>query len=98
MTYSPQEVLDYLTSLAEEVKLGKAIDGVIYRDDYQDYQVILDDNFHIELREKLIDIIMENPKHADTRREIIFLLQHAVEYGEWEEVPTGGGGGDIVID
>ncbi len=88
MKYSPQQILDYLTAFAEEIKLKQPIDGVIYREDHQDYQVILDTNFHCEIREKLIDIIMTDPKHADTRREITFLLQHPMEYEDWEEAPT----------
>lgn len=86
--YTAQEILDFVAAFADENKLGKSIDGVIYREDYQDYQVILDDTFHCEIREKLIDLIMTDPKHADTRREIAFLLQHAAEYEEWEEAPV----------
>lgn len=88
MKYSPQDVLDYLLAFAKEIKLKQPIDGVIYREDYQDYQVILDNTFHCEIREKLIDLIMTNPKHSDTRRDITFLLQHPVEYEEWEDAPV----------
>jgi len=98
MLYEPQVVLDRLIELADEVKLEKTIDGVIYRDDYQDYQVILDDAFHCEIREKLIDIFMKDPKHGDTRREIVFLLMHPAEYEEWEEGPAVKPPSDIDIE
>jgi len=100
MARTAQEVLDRFEEFAEEISLGKNIDAVFYREDYADYQIIMDDHFHCEIREKLIDVFFDNPKHADTRREIIFLLKHAVEYEEWEESPTGtdSGPGDIVLD
>lgn len=88
MKYSPQDVLDHLIAFAQEIKLQKPIDGVIFREGYQDYQVILDNTFHCEIREKLIEMIMTDPKHVDTRREIAFLLQHPAEYEEWEDTPV----------
>jgi len=98
MAQTAQEVLDRLLEFSREIKLKQGIDAVFHREDYQDYQVILDEKFHCEIREKLIQILFDNPKHADTRREITFLLNHPVEYEEWEDSPVGGSGGDIITD
>ena len=88
MLHNPQVVLDRLTELSGEIKLKQNVDGVIYRDDHQDYQVILADVFHCEIREKLIDIFIKDPRHGDTRREIVFLLEHPSEFEEWEKGPA----------
>ena len=99
MIHSPQEVLDRLVALFEELHIEKSVDAVFFREDHDDYQVVLDDNFHCEIRKKLIDVFLENDKHADTRRELLFLLKHANEYEEWEDSPvTTTKKDDIVID
>ncbi|MFP4473432.1 MAG: hypothetical protein ACLFPX_06160 [Candidatus Omnitrophota bacterium] len=85
MTHSPENVLDRLLEFSQQIKMEKPIEGVIYREDYQDYQVLIEGNQHIELRKKLIDILMDDPKHKDTCREVKFLLNHPVEFEEWEE-------------
>ena len=74
MIHTPQAVLDCLVEFLDEIEMKKEIDAVFYREDYQDYQVILDENTHCEIREKLIDIFRKDPNHDDTRREITFLL------------------------
>lgn len=83
--HTAQEVLDFLHNFAEKEKITHEVDGVIWREDHQDYQILLEKNFHIEIREKLIDHLLSDPKHADTKREIIFLLNHPNEFEEWEE-------------
>ena len=85
MKHTAQEILDFLHDFAEKENLKHEIEGVIWREDYQDYQILLEKNFHIEIREKLINLLLDDPKHADTRREIIFLLNHPNEFEEWEE-------------
>lgn len=85
MLHTAQKVLDFLHAFTEEIKLDKEVDGVIWREDHQDYQVLLEGNFHTEIREKLIDLLLTNPKHADTRREVTFLLKNPNEFEEWEE-------------
>lgn len=100
MAYPPEEVLERFEEFVKEINLEKSVDAVFYREDYGDYQIILDNSFHCELREKLIYIFMTDPKDADTRREIIYLLKHAAEYEEWEKSSVAGSGNenDIVID
>ncbi|MEW5894489.1 MAG: hypothetical protein AB1650_01855 [Candidatus Omnitrophota bacterium] len=96
MKYSPEQVLERITEFAKEINLRRTIDGVIYRNDYLDYQVLMDDRFHAELREKLIDVLFTDPNHADTRREITYLLRHAFEFEEWEDVPAPSKEQDII--
>ncbi len=85
---------------AKEIKLKRDIEGVIFREDYEDYRVYLEGNFHIEIREKLIDTIIKHPKHADTRREIAYLLNNSVMFEDWEHdgVEKAKGEAGIEID
>ncbi len=89
MNHEPTDILEQLLKFAKEINLKIAVEGVIYRDGYDDYQVLFENRFHCEVRAKLIDVLMENPKHADTRREITFLLNHPIEFEEWEDAYSG---------
>ena len=44
--------------MAQNAKYKDKIARVIYRDDYQDYRLILDDKTHCEIREKLFDAVV----------------------------------------
>ncbi len=85
MLHHPEQVLDRLLALGSQIKIDRPIEGVVYREDYQDYQVLLEGNYHVEIREKLIDVLFKDPKHSDTLREVSFLLHHPVAFEEWEE-------------
>ena len=103
-----EKVLEVMQGIALEGKLPREVSGVIYREDYQDYQVIIADDYHCEIREKLFNDFVQL-KHVDARREIVYLMQNAVLFEEWERPDTGqqggssgGGGGQgegkIVVD
>ena len=84
MPKSADEVKVILEDILRESKLERDIGSVTYRDDYQDYQVLVDGRFHCEIREKLIADYVGFNKNKDVVRNIRFLLEHAVEYEEWE--------------
>jgi len=88
-----QKVLEIMQGIVKEAQLPREVSGVIYRADYQDIQVILDDDFHCEIRVKLFQDYLLH-KHPDARREIIYLIQHAAAFEEWERPPSGAGSGD----
>lgn len=95
---------DAVESIANDLKFSKPLTEIIYREDYGDYQVIIDDNLHCEIRERLIEEYIKT-KHVDIRKEIFFRLEHAVEFEEWEQPESSkqsqGGGdyrGDVVVD
>ena len=100
MLYHPEEVLDHLLKFAKETKLKRPVEGVVFREEYSDYRIYLEGNFHAEIREKLIDMLVKHPKHGDTRREISFLLENAVMFEEWESdgVAQAKGEAGIEID
>ena len=92
MIHSAEKVMEILKVIANEIGVSQQIESVTYREDYQDYQVIIDDNFHCEIREHLIEEYMKT-KHVDIRKEIFFRLEHATEFEEWEQKSSGGSGG-----
>ena len=101
MAKDPQAALDFIQSLIDEEKLKKPIFRVDYREDYQDFKFFFEDRTHIEIREKLMDIILKDPKHGDTRREILYLIKNAPEFEEWEDdggmEASGIGGNDATF-
>ncbi len=96
-----EKVYAVIESIVNEIKLARQITDIYYRSDYLDYQIILDNHYHCEIREKLIETYFEN-KDEDIKREIVFLLEHAEKYEEWEDKspqqPTKPPESDIVID
>lgn len=85
MLHHPEQVLECLLKFSKEIKLKRSIEGVVFREDYGDYRVYMEGNFHIEIREKLIDTIITQPQHADTRRDVAYLLNNVVMFEEWED-------------
>lgn len=96
-----EKVYAVIESIANEIKLAKQISDVYYRPDYLDFQIILDEHYHCEIREKLVETYFES-KDEDVKREIVFLLEHAEKYEDWEDKgtqqPTKPPEPDIVID
>jgi|GEM_PF-3545847 len=100
MEKKAQEIINaIIKGMETESKFKKKILRVRYREDYQDYRIVLDDNTHCEMREKLIhDIIAFQAGGTaskelvlaarDTKNEIQFRLLHAIPLEEWEEDPT----------
>jgi len=89
MLHSEEKVSQMVAEVSREMGLTWKITRVIYRDDYQDYYVILSGSHHCELRQKLVDVYMES-RDEDIRKEIEFRLAHAVELEEWEREDGGG--------
>lgn len=91
MPQSEERALEIIQGIAAEIDITRTIEGVTYRSDWQDFQVILDETFHCEIREKLIDMLAEDivegkedTLRADARREVEFRLNNLVEFEDWE--------------
>jgi len=84
MIHSEEKILEVLEAVVNKIRLKKAITDLSFRADYEDFVVILDDDFHCEIREKLLDNYIQT-KSSDFLREIRFRLEHATEYEEWEK-------------
>ena len=86
MLQTPEVTVKIVEELCEEIAISREVDTVLYREDYQDYQVIFSDRTHCELREKLIDLMItgDAKMKEDTKREIVFRLKNAIEFEEWE--------------
>ncbi len=100
MPADEKKVAEFIFNLIEEIKSPKKITEIYYRESYQDYQVILGEHWHTELREKLIiDYFATN--NPDLKREIVGRLQNPMKYEEWEDPSTPNKGDNeegIVID
>ena len=86
MLQTPEVPVKIVEDLCEELEIKRGVDTVYYREDYQDYQVIFADKTHCELREKLIDIMVNGDAKMkeDTKREIVFRIKNAIEFEDWE--------------
>lgn len=84
MPQTEEKALEIIETIATEMKIPQKVEGLRYRADYQDYQILLDETFHCEFREKLIDLLAENIKDKEARKEVEFRLKHPVEFEDWE--------------
>lgn len=101
MPADEKKAAELIYTLVEQIKPLRKINEIYYRESYQDYQVVLDDHYHTELREKLIvEFLATN--NPDLKREIVGRLQNPMKYEEWEDPSTPQSKGDndegIVID
>lgn len=83
-----------------ELNFKKRILRMMYREDYQDFRIVLNDKTHCEIREKLINEVVKiqasgtTPNKAtllvlkDINKEIQFRLLHAQPLEDWEDDPT----------
>ncbi len=85
MRHNAEEVMKILQEVAQDMKLDKKIQQIICREDYGDYQAVLDGTHHCEIREKLVEMYVAN-KDPDSLREIKGALQNAALYEEWERL------------
>ena len=85
MPQDPEKVLELLEKLAQEIKLKYKIEGVIYREDCDDFQILFEGNYHNEIRGKLIDIFLSDPRNADVLREIRFRLENPALFEDYEQ-------------
>lgn len=84
MPHSEEEARKAIEEVMAEFEIKRTLDVVYYREDYQDYLLLLDKRFHAEIRGKLIEDYYKFSKDADIKRNIRFLLEHPVEYEDWE--------------
>jgi len=102
MRHSEEKVTQIVRNLSQERELPWNSFQVAYRNDYQDYQVLLNNNYRCELREKLIDVYLDNGD-PDIKMEIEFRLAHPIELEDWErddlDLPAAGDDKkDIAVD
>src|SRR3989338_9104627 len=83
MSTGSKEAIAMIAGIIKEMKLKQELTEIAYRSDYQDYQVILDDNHHCEIREKLIEDFMST-KSGDAKKQIQFKLGHPIAWEDWE--------------
>ena len=84
MSASQEKARGVIKGIAEDMKLEREITSISYREDYQDFQVILDNQYHCEIRQKLVDTYFMN-KNLDVKKEVMFRLEHAEKFEEWEQ-------------
>ena len=98
MFMSEDKVKALLQDIIAEAGLKRKLNEVIYREDYQDYRLILDDVHRCEIREKLVQDYIEF-RHKDTCNEMCYLMEHAIidEELEYEKGLSGGDGPDGMI-
>ena len=89
MPQSEEKAFEIIQGIATEMNLTRTIESSTYRADWQDYQVIMDETFHCEIREKLIDVLVgdagqDDALKDDVLREIQFRLSNPVEFEDWE--------------
>ena len=79
--------MELVQAIANEIQSGREIDGVQYREDYQDYRFIFTDKTHCEIREKLIETCLSDggDENIDAKKEIAFRIKQAVEFEDWEQ-------------
>ena len=101
MKYSEEKVAEILGGLAKEFNYTRQVTDVTYRADYQDYQVIIDNTHHCEIREKLIDDCLK-VKNSDALKDIRFRLEKAIPYEDGEHPddapPPPSSKSDMVVD
>jgi len=91
MPQDPNKVREVIENFAKEFKLKRKITDMVYRADCHDYQFVLDNTHHVEIREKLIDAYFADNKSGDVRREIKFRLENPAPFEESEQ-------GEVVED
>ncbi len=97
---SEEQALGLLQAVIEREGLKVGIEGIRWRPDYQDYQLLLEGGRHCEIRARLIEALFAG-QTGDVLREITFRLLHATPFEEWEQVGSAGGeedGGIVVED
>lgn len=90
-----EKVFAAVGKLAQEINLKRKLTDLMYRKSAQDYQFMLDENYHCEIREKLIEGFLADPKNGDIRREIKFRLENAPAF---EDIEKGNKGESGVIE
>lgn len=88
MAHNLEDVMKILQDIAAQMKLGKEVEKITFRKEYGDYQIILDETHHCEIREKLLDMYIAE-KHADSLREIKHCLSQALPFEEWDQIDAG---------
>ena len=98
MFMSEDKVKELLQGLITEANLKHKLNEVTYREDYQDYRVILDDVRRCEIREKLVQDYIDF-RHKDTFKEMCYLMEHAVidEELQYEKGVSGADGSEGMI-
>lgn len=87
MLHTKEEVIKAVCVVAEGMKLDKKVRDVICREDYEDYQVVLEDTHHCEIRDKVMGAYITS-QDKESFKEIKFALQHAAQYSEWERLDS----------
>lgn len=100
MIHEGEKVLMTMQKMVDEMGRKESVTHVIYRQDYADYMIVINNRFHCEVREKLMDIYFgskdgESVK-SDAVREIKYLIENNVL--EFDEFELASMGIDAIVD
>jgi len=84
MAVSEERALEILNEVAKQAELDTKISAVVYREDYQDYIVVVGKIHFTDVREKLITAYDEVGPDMDIINEIGFKLKHPAELEDWQ--------------
>ncbi len=89
MPGNEKKALEIIAMVAKENQFPHKIIKFAYRDDYQDYVIILENSTLCSIREKLIESFHED-KSGDLRREIMFRLKNGepIELEDYLDTPS----------
>lgn len=84
MSNTNPKAIEGILAIIKEMKLKQELSDIVYRPDYEDYQLLFGDTHHCEIQEKIInDVIVF--KNGDAKRQIQYLLNHLIAWAEWEK-------------
>lgn len=78
-----QEAIDLIVGIITDMKLKQEATKIVYRPDYQDYQVLFGNTHHCEILEKSVNDVLQF-KSGDAKKQIQFRLNHLFAWEEWE--------------
>ena len=84
-----EKIFAAVGKFAREIGLKRKLTDLTYRKDSQDYRFILDQDYHCEIRGKLIEGFLADPKNGDICREIRFRLENAPAFEDIEKRESG---------
>ena len=83
MSTDSKQASEVIMGIVKEMKLKQEVTGIVYRADYEDFQVLFGDTHHCEIQEKSINDLLKF-KSGDAKRQIQFQLNHLIVWEDGE--------------